>query len=123
MSDELQSFFDFYCKPTAASPADVNNWEAFTPAIRLALLGFEADGSPAATVVERPESSFPLERQELRKYFLDAQTGTLLKTAPAEVTTRSYEGRSLHDQLVRSLLPEPLPMSRHMAYSSMHSLV
>ncbi|KAJ4148103.1 hypothetical protein LMH87_002590 [Akanthomyces muscarius] len=99
MSDELQRFFDFYCKPAAASPADVNNWETSTPAIRLSLLGFEADGSPAATVVERPESSYPLERQELRKYFLDAQTGTLLKTAPAEATTRSYEGKSLHDQL------------------------
>lgn len=68
--------------------------------MRLSLLGFEADGSPAKTVIERPEQSYPLERQELRILHLDAETGQLTQDKPNWEATKSYEGKSLSDHLV-----------------------
>ncbi|KAG5789661.1 hypothetical protein H9Q69_011282 [Fusarium xylarioides] len=57
VSDELQQFFDFYCKPDIVKDT---NWESSTARVRLSLLGFEADGSSATTVIERPEQTYPL---------------------------------------------------------------
>ena len=98
ISDELQAFFDAYCRPSKQSQAA--NWEALTPLVRLSLLGFEASGSAAKTIVERPEPSYPLERQILRTLYLDAETMTMKKSAPGSAATASYEGRILHSQLV-----------------------
>ncbi|KAK0388750.1 hypothetical protein NLU13_4993 [Sarocladium strictum] len=95
ISDELQAFFDCYCKPDASPRA--KNWEATTPPVRLSLLGFEDDGSPAATVIERPEKSYPLERQVLRTLYLNGENGTLVDTLPKQEAEKSYEGKSLTD--------------------------
>ncbi|EXM21248.1 Xaa-Pro dipeptidyl-peptidase, C-terminal [Fusarium oxysporum f. sp. vasinfectum] len=96
VSDELQQFFDFYCKPCTGNKA---SWESSTPRVRLSLLGFEADGSSATTVVERPERSYPLTRQRLRTLYLDGTTGTLVDPKPNQEYINSYEGRSLSDGL------------------------
>jgi uncharacterized protein len=71
-----------------------------TPPVRLSLLGFEDDGSPALTVVERPESNYPLERQVLRTLFLDVGKGAMLSSQPAQEATKSYESHSLNDGIV-----------------------
>ncbi|KAH7006810.1 Alpha/Beta hydrolase protein [Ilyonectria destructans] len=97
ISDELHAFFDFYCNP--APSADARDWETSTPRVRLSLLGFEATGSPAATVVERPETSYPLERQELRTLYLDSESGRLNGEPLLQKATNSYEGKSLQDCL------------------------
>ncbi|KAF5640143.1 esterase [Fusarium sp. NRRL 25303] len=89
---ELQQFFDFYCKPEIVKDT---NWETSTPRVRLSLLGFEADGSSATTVIERPEQSYPLTRQKLRILYLDGTTGNLVDLRPDQESIKSYEGRSL----------------------------
>ncbi|KAF4955433.1 hypothetical protein FGADI_4543 [Fusarium gaditjirri] len=96
VSDELQQFFDFYSKPEIAKDT---NWESSTPRVRLSLLGFEADGSSATTVIERPEKSYPLTRQRLRTLYLDGTTGELVDVKPDQESIKSYEGRSLSDGL------------------------
>lgn len=95
--DELQAFFDFYCKPRSDSTKD---WESSTPKVRLSLLGFEASGGQAETVVERPEDSYPLDRQILRTMYLDARNGTLGKTLPTGPFAKDYQANSLADCLV-----------------------
>ena len=100
--DELQAFFDFYSKPHSESTKD---WESSTPKVRMSLLGFEASGGQAKTVVERVEDSFPLERQELRALYLDARDGSLGKTLSPEASSKGYEGRSLDDCLVSTSSP------------------
>ncbi|KAF5530902.1 cocaine esterase [Fusarium mexicanum] len=96
VSDELQRFFDFYCK---ADIAKNTNWESPTPRVRLSLLGFEADGSSATTVIERPEESYPLARQRLRTLYLDGTTGRFMDLKPDQKCIKSFEGRSLGDGL------------------------
>ena len=111
ISDELQRYFDAYCKPESTNgPQD---WEESTPRVRLSLLGFEGDGSPASTVIERPETSYPLERQKLRTLYLNAETGELAQDKPNQETIGSYEGRSLNDQLVSQLCYNVERMRRH----------
>lgn len=97
VSNDLQQFFDFYCKPEIVKDT---NWEFSTPRVRLSLLGFEADGSSATTVIERPEQNYPLTRQELRTLYLDGTTGNLVDLRPDQESIKSYEGRSLRDGLV-----------------------
>ncbi|KAF5594986.1 cocaine esterase [Fusarium pseudocircinatum] len=75
------------------------NWESSTPRVRLSLLGFEADGSSAATVIERPEESYPLARQRLRTLYLDGEKEKLVDSTPDQEFIRSYEGKSLTDRL------------------------
>ena len=101
ISDELQQYFDSYCKPDGTT--NPKEWESSTPRVRLSLLGFEADGSPAKTVIERPEQSYPLERQELRTLHLDAETGQLTQDKPNRRANKSYEGKSLSDHLVNHI--------------------
>ncbi|KAF5684878.1 cocaine esterase [Fusarium circinatum] len=96
VSDELQRFLGFYCR---ADTSKNTNWESSTPRVRLSLLGFEADGSSATTVIERPEESYPLARQRLRALYLDGTTGKLMNLKPDQKCIKSYEGRSLGDGL------------------------
>ncbi|KAI1035559.1 hypothetical protein LB504_005981 [Fusarium proliferatum] len=96
VSNDLQQFFDFYCKPGIVK--DIN-WESSTPRVRLSLLGFEADGSSATTVIERLQQSYPLARQRLRTLYLDGTTGKLGILRPDQECIQSYEGRSLGDGL------------------------
>lgn len=85
--DELQRFFDHFCKGIE------NGWEQDTPPVRLSLLGFE--NSPAKTVVERPEQEFPLARQTLKTYYLDAKTCTLAEQKPRQSAEATHQGHSL----------------------------
>ncbi|TKA42739.1 hypothetical protein B0A49_13604, partial [Cryomyces minteri] len=67
-NDDLQRFFDRYCKGII-----INGWEQDTPPLRLSLHGC---GS-VPNIVERPETEFPLRRQQLTTYYLDGATKTL----------------------------------------------
>ncbi|RHZ56272.1 CocE/NonD family hydrolase [Aspergillus thermomutatus] len=88
-TDDLQRFFDFYAKGIQ------NGWESETPRVRLSLLGY--DGSPARTVVERPEEQWPPARQHIRRFYLDAAEGTLVPSNPARNASVEHEGHSLTD--------------------------
>ncbi|KAF5625344.1 cocaine esterase [Fusarium tjaetaba] len=97
INDELQRYFDAYSKPgPAVTPKD---WEQSTPRVRLSLLGFESDGSPAKTILERVEDSYPLKRQKLVTLYLDSETGKLGKVKKDQETMKSYKGKSMTDQL------------------------
>ncbi|EXJ68786.1 uncharacterized protein A1O5_07717 [Cladophialophora psammophila CBS 110553] len=85
--DELQRYFDRYLNGTS------NGWENDIPAVRISLLGF--DGSPAKTVVERTEAEYPLARQQLTTYRLDASSHTLTKENPPRTSTTSHNSHSL----------------------------
>ncbi|KAH8673357.1 X-Pro dipeptidyl-peptidase C-terminal non-catalytic domain-containing protein [Xylariales sp. PMI_506] len=69
VTDELQRFFDRFVK------GNDNGWERDIPPVRLSLIGF--DGSLAKTITERPEQEYPLARQKLVTYYLDAATNSL----------------------------------------------
>ena len=86
VSEDLQKFFDRYCKNIE------NGWEK-TPPLRLSLLGM--DGSPAPTIIDRPEKEYPLARQRLMKYYLDAASHTLLPHDPTVASETSHEAHSL----------------------------
>ncbi|GLB05006.1 hypothetical protein AtubIFM57258_011037 [Aspergillus tubingensis] len=81
MVDDLSRFFDRYLKNT------LNDWET-TPPVRLSLLGFE--GSSVPTILERPEQTYPLTRQELKKFYLNASTKTLQPSLPDTVTSTTH---------------------------------
>jgi hypothetical protein len=97
INDELQRYFDRYAKGI------MNGWEDTTPPVRLSLLGFDHQSS-AETVVERPESTYPLERQELRTFFLDAASRSLKTALPAEEGQVTYESHHLTDGAVRTFI-------------------
>ena len=80
--EDLLRFFDHYMKG-----AD-NGWEK-TPAIRLSVLN-----PGGSDVVNRIEDSFPLERAEAVKLFVDAETEMLTREAPATEASASYETAS-----------------------------
>lgn len=86
IQDELQKFFDRYCKNVD------NGWEN-TPRLRLSLLGM--DGSPAPTIKDRPENEYPLARQKLVKYYLNAADHSLLPHKATVASETSYEAHSL----------------------------
>ena|ERR1700755_1422709 len=94
INDELQKYFDRYAKGI------MNGWEDTTPPVRLSLLGFD-HVSPAKTVLERPESTYPLERQELRTFYLDSASRSLKPSIPAEEGQVTYEAHHLTDSAVR----------------------
>ncbi|KAI5194259.1 hypothetical protein E4T38_09623 [Aureobasidium subglaciale] len=89
INDELQRFFDRYCKNVH------NGWEYDTPPLRLSLLGFEDDGSTARTVVERPEEAWPLAREKQMYLFLNASDMTMMIEPVPEASSISYDGHSL----------------------------
>jgi uncharacterized protein len=100
MNDDLQKYFDYYAKGIK------NGWEK-TPRIRLSLLGFENGGGEAKTIIERPETSYPLEREQLRTLYLDASSRRLVEDKPEKEDGITYEAHHLTDSAVRrsSFLP------------------
>ncbi|KAI0136209.1 Alpha/Beta hydrolase protein [Xylariales sp. AK1849] len=88
INDELQCFLDRYCKGMD------NDWES-TPRLRVSLLGF--GGSPAKTIVERPEKDYPIPGTENRKYFLDAASHSMSRSKPVTESKTSYEAHHLTD--------------------------
>ncbi|KAH9203739.1 Alpha/Beta hydrolase protein [Leptodontidium sp. 2 PMI_412] len=90
MVDDLQKYFDRFLKG-----AD-NGWEADTPRVRLSLLGFEASGGVAPTVCERPEGEWPLARQDLRRYYLDARNMTLALQDVGAESSVTYRGDDMY---------------------------
>jgi len=84
---DLRRFFDRYLK------GEQNGWES-TPRVRLSVL----DGG-GQDIVDRPEASFPLERQQVAKYYLDGSTGRLQTRQPGKETEARYsadnEGRTV----------------------------
>lgn len=79
--DDLQRFFDRYCKGIR------NGWEEDTPPLRLSLIGFDHS---LPTIRERPETEFPLARQQLQKLYLDASNMTLTSSLPSDSTSVSH---------------------------------
>jgi uncharacterized protein len=83
---DLRRFFDRYLK------GEQNGWES-TPRVRLAVL----DGG-GQDIVNRAETSFPMDRQQITKFYLDGATGTLKAQQPASESTVRYkaddEGRT-----------------------------
>lgn len=94
INDELQRFFDRFCKGIE------NGWETSTPPVRLSLLSFE--GSSAKAVTERPETEYPLARQKLVSYFLDAADHSLKLESPSVVSQASHNAHSLTESSVSS---------------------
>ena len=89
INDELQRYFDRYAKGVK------NGWEDTTPPVRLSLLGFDHESS-AKTILERPESTYPLERQELRTFYLDSASRSLQMSIPAEEGQVTYENHHFY---------------------------
>ena len=94
ITDELQRYFDRFCKGIE------NGWEKDVPPVRLSLLGFKH--SPAKTVIERPEQDYPLARQQLQRYYLDAASKTLTSNRPTSSSTTSHAGHDLNASSVSS---------------------
>ena len=69
--------------------------------MRLSLLGFEADGSQANTILERPEHEYPLAREKMRDYYLDATMGSLSQALPVNEASTTYQSHSMDDKVVR----------------------
>jgi uncharacterized protein len=112
ISDELQRYFDRYAKGV------MNGWEDTTPPVRLSLLGFDHE-SLAKTVLERPESSYPLERQELRTFYLDSASRSLQAVIPTEEGAAAYESHHLTDSAVR----EPIADKKSLIETGLLSLL
>lgn len=84
-NDDLQRFFDRYCKGI------MNGWEHDTPSLRLSLHGC---GS-IPNIVERPENEFPLRRQQLETYYLDASTKSLYASTQDRESSVYHDGHGL----------------------------
>ena len=85
-SEDLCRFFDHYCKGID------NGWET-TPTVRLSVL------DPGGTdIVGRPETSWPLERQQFMRLYLNAADGSMGLENPETASSVSYEsqGEILH---------------------------
>ncbi|KAM0424273.1 hypothetical protein ACHAPT_010418 [Fusarium lateritium] len=76
---DLRRFFDYYLK-------GVNNDWPYTPQVRMCVLN--AGGKD---VINRPEMSFPLERQKPVKLFLNPDQSSLSPTPLSSETTFSYD--------------------------------
>ncbi len=84
-NNDLQRFFDRFCKGI------MNGWESDTPPLRLSLYGL---GS-IPNVVERPETTFPLARQRLETFYLDAATKSLHGSPREEESSTSHQSHGL----------------------------
>lgn len=85
-NNDLQRFFDRYCKGI------MNGWESDTPPVRLSIYGV---GS-VPNVVERPETEFPLARQRLEAFYLDAATKTLHSSRRDSESSISHESHGFN---------------------------
>lgn len=86
-SDDLQKFYDHYCKGIE------NGWEE-TPPVRLTLISFTGKD-----IVERPEQEYPLARTQLQTFYLDSSSVSI-RSGPAEAeSVASYEGHHMTDCL------------------------
>lgn len=94
--DDLQRFYDFSAKEIQ------NGWETETPRVRLTLLGY--DCSYAKTVEERPEQQWPPASQHTTRYYLDANSKSLVSVRPAVPSSITHESHSLTDCSVSSKL-------------------
>lgn len=105
-NDDLQRFYDRFCKGV------INGWEHDTPPLRLSLLGM----GTLPDIVERPEQEYPLARQQLKKFYLDASGKALVHSQPALVAETAHESHSLDASSVshlpqlslRQLLKKPI---------------
>jgi len=95
-NDDLQRFLDRYCKGV------MNGWEHDTPPLRLSLIG--CDGS-LPNIVPRPETEFPLRRQQLKKFYLDGANKTLHASARESEISVFHEGHSLDASSVSYIFP------------------
>lgn len=84
-NDDLQRFYDRYCKGI------MNGWEQDTPLVRLSLYGC----GTIPNIVERTETEFPLRRQRLDKFYLDAATKTINASPHANESSISHPGHGL----------------------------
>jgi len=91
INDELQRYFDTYCKGIETG------WEDTAP-VRLSLLAFE--GSSAKTVIERPKGEYPPARQQLKTYYLDASNGGLSAQLASSTSIATHKGHDLNSQSV-----------------------
>jgi predicted acyl esterase len=76
---DLRKFYDYYMK-------GINNDWKFTPRVRLSVLN-----AGGLDTVNRPESEFPLQRQQAYKLYLDASSMELKQTLPEDSTQVSYK--------------------------------
>ena len=87
MNDELQRYYDFYCKGID------NGFDKDVPRVRLSLLAF--DGSDVQSIVEKPAKEYPVPGLVYRSLFLNAQEGTMDTTPIANVSEVKHEGHHL----------------------------
>ncbi len=76
---DVRKFFDHFLKGMD------NGWEK-TPRVRLAIL--DPGGEDQVNV---PEETWPLERQELKKFYLDASDGSMKAEKPEKEASVSYD--------------------------------
>lgn len=76
--EDLRRFFDHYLKSID------NGWEN-TPKVRMSVLDAGHEN-----ILYRPEASFPLQRQQLKKFYLDAADCSLRKELPASEASKKY---------------------------------
>jgi predicted acyl esterase len=84
-TEDLQKFYDRYLKGIE------NDWEKTAP-VRLTLLSFNGKD-----IVERPEQEYPLARQKLETFYLDASTMSLSPDQPKASAVATYEAHHLED--------------------------
>ena len=77
--EDLRAFYDYFMK-------GINNDWVYTPKIRLSVLN-----AGGIDIINRPETSFPLARQQPLKLYLDASARSLSTAAPAQSNTTSYD--------------------------------
>lgn len=92
INDELQRYFDTYCKGIETG------WETDMPPVRLSLLACER--SATRLICERPEKEYPLARQQLKTYYLDASEHVLKESVPSATEVASHNGHDVNAQSV-----------------------
>jgi len=78
-TEDLRRFYDYYLK-------DVNNDWIYTPRVRMCVLN-----AGGRDIVNRPETSFPLARQQPYRLYLDPNGNSLSRTPLSTEATFSYE--------------------------------
>lgn len=80
---ELKGYFDRFLK-------DINNGFEFVPKVRLQVM----DAYDYDYQTNRAEKEWPLARTQYTKLYLDSQSMTMRKTAPAETAQASFDGNT-----------------------------